>query len=122
MVAAYRFGELVGVSTVRVHVADRPGGAAVTEQNQKLVDAFWVADVKTIRIRLVQLLELKTYSQNCDWLAFNSSSPAGQTYHVGVRKVSLRVSLVGAVHRGELDGIANEKYRLLIQVRTGHLL
>lgn len=66
MVAAYWFGELVGVSTVGVHVADRPGSTAVTEQNQKLVDAFWVADVETMRIRLVQLLELNAYSQNRD--------------------------------------------------------
>lgn len=42
------------MSTVRVHVADRPGSPAVTEQDQKLVDALWVADVETIQIRLAQ--------------------------------------------------------------------
>jgi hypothetical protein len=47
MAVPYRFGELVCVSTVRVHVADRPGSAAVTEQYEKLVDAFGVADVET---------------------------------------------------------------------------
>ena len=46
MAAAYRFGELVCVPTVRVHVADRPGSAAVTEQYKKLVDAFGVTDVE----------------------------------------------------------------------------
>ncbi len=48
MAVAYRLGEFVCVSTVRVHVADRPGSAAVTEQNKKLVDAFGVADVETV--------------------------------------------------------------------------
>ena len=52
MAVAYRLGELVCVPTVRVHVADRPGSATVTEQNQKLVDAFGVADVEAIPIRL----------------------------------------------------------------------
>jgi hypothetical protein len=38
--------------------------------------------------------------------------PGNDTYHVCIRKMSPRVSLVRTVHRGELDGIPNEEHWL----------
>lgn len=43
----YLFYEFVGVSTVRVHVANRSWSSPIAKKHQKLVDAFWIADVKT---------------------------------------------------------------------------
>ena len=47
MIIAHRLRELVGMSTVRVHVANRFGRATIAEENHQLMDAFGVADVET---------------------------------------------------------------------------
>lgn len=74
MAVAHRFSKLVCVSAVRVHVADRPGSAAVTEQYKKLVDAFGVADVETIQLDQQFIASWHTYSQNFILLAFSYTS------------------------------------------------
>ena len=44
--ADYLLSKLVGMSTVGIHVADRLGCSAVTEEVKKLMDTFGVADVE----------------------------------------------------------------------------
>lgn len=47
LIDSYRLSELIRVSTVRIHVANRLWGAAVAKEMEKFMHAFRVADVET---------------------------------------------------------------------------
>lgn len=84
VLAYYLFSELVSMSTVGIHVADRLRCSTITEEVEKLMDTFGVADVEVPE-------------------------------HICIRKMSCRVSLMRTVQGRELNRIANEKDRRVVE-------